>query len=330
VQSGNGARRNNFELFLRNRGSIDHWWRENSAAGFPWNRAGPVASSDPWRGIPADAEDNPAVVQSTFNRNFELLYRTTGNDLRHVYFDQASSNWYDAGLVGVTTGEGIPGFIQSTRGAPGDFEVIVITTTSDVQHWTKHNGAPWTRRPGTWYLNGILPKAIRMIAPNVPETVAMRFVGPALVHTRRGVSDELEAGRGELDYVAVGADWRMYHYRRPAGGAWMLLTSFGSTLGSGPAMIEGQFGMTDELGIGNLELCVATTTGTIEHWWCDGRVAAPTWNRSATFGSGVVRVVGFLQGSFGHNLELVVERTDGRTQHYWRDGTGWHAGTIIN
>ncbi len=37
-------------------------------------------------------------------------------------------------------------------GAPGDFEVVVVTPAGQLEHWTKHNSAPWVRVPGEWYL----------------------------------------------------------------------------------------------------------------------------------------------------------------------------------
>ena len=70
-----------------------------------------------------------------------------------------------------------------------------------------------------------------------------------------------------------------------------------------------------------------TRSGAIEHWWRNHTFQ--TWQRSATFGSNALCVVGMLQGSFGFNLELVVERSDLRYQHYWRDGAGWHQGVIF-
>jgi len=92
-------------------------------------------------------------------------------------------------------------------------------------------------------------------------------------------------------------------------------------------LIEGTFGMGEESGIGNFELCVGVG-GAIEHWWRHNQSEGP-WNRSAVFGSDVRRVVGLIQSSFATNLELIAERTDGRYQHYWRDGSGWHAGVVV-
>ncbi len=149
LESGNGLWHNNFELFIKIGLTLEHWWREHGTPGFPWHRVGVVRSVDPWRDtFHDDALDCPAVIQSTFNRNYELIYRSSFQQLRHVYFDQTSGWWNDATIFGPMNPVGIPGFIQSTRGAPGDFEVVVLTLGGHLEHWTKHNSAPWTHRPG--------------------------------------------------------------------------------------------------------------------------------------------------------------------------------------
>jgi hypothetical protein len=190
----------------------------------------------------------------------------------------------------------------------------VANQSGELEHWTKHNSAPWsTRRPGEWYLRTRFGSGLVT-------------TGPSLVQSRNGVTGELEEGQGELHFVGVGGYGQMLHYALPPGGAWTLVATFGGGVNSGPCMIEGAFAATDELTPGNLELCVAKN-GAIEHWWRNHTYKS--WNRSATFGSDALCVVGMVQGSFGFNLELLVERTDLRYQHYWRDGAGWHQGVVL-
>ena len=314
VQGGNGATRNNFELFIRQGADVEHWYREHSDPAFPWRQAGLVRSADPWRGtFGDDVLDCPAAVNSSFNRNYELVYRTKYRNLRHVYFDQASRDWYDATLFGPLDPVGIPGFVQSNRGAPGDFEIVAITRAGTAEHWTKHNGAPWTMLPGTWYRRAVFG-------------ADFAFSGPSLVQSRLGVGGVPENGQGELHYVGAAFDGSLQHWVL-RGSQWLRLGTFGQGAISGPCLIEGTYGAGNEAGVGNFELCVAVG-GSIEHWWRHNASLGP-WNRSATFGTDVRRVVGLLQSSFGTNLELIAERTDGHFQHYWRDGAGWHAGAIV-
>lgn len=319
VRSGNGGGRNNYELFIQRDNNIEHWWRDNGSAGLPWNRAGLVRSTDPWRGFNDRPLDRPAAIQSTFNRNFEVIYRSDRGFLRHVYFDQAAGMWTDGRIFGPSDPRGTPGFIQGSRGAPGDFEVVVQNSRGQVEHWAKHNSFPWTSRPGEWYLKQTFGGGILM-------------GGSALVQSRLGVTGDVEDGTGELHYVCVNVYQGMEHWFRsgPDAGSWRLLGGFGiNRITSAPVMIEGLFGMHDETGVGNFELCVGVNAR-VEHWWRDNAAGANArWRRSAVFGRNVARVLALLQGPFGYNLEMIVQRFDGRIQHYWRDPNGWHIGVII-
>jgi hypothetical protein len=318
-ESGNGAAHQNRELFLRRGTDIVHEWQE--AGGGPWNVAGIVRSPDDWRPIPSDAIDCPAAVQSTFNRNFELVYRSntapSSSGLRHLYFDQASGWWFDAALFGPPNPVGIPGFVQGNRGAPGDYEVAVMTQSGAVEHWTKHNGSPWTHPPGTWYRRAVI-------------ATSMRAGGPGLVSSRRNLVSELEQETGELHYVCA-SSLDLRHFRRnPATGAWAQAAAFGAGTYSGPCMIESPDEHGDELSAGALEV-FAESGAAIEHWTLAAPTPAlpsPAWTHVTTFGADVRRVIGALLGS-NAALEVYVERTDGRYQEYVRTGVTWAAGPIL-
>lgn len=314
IESGNGAAHQNHELFLLRGMAIFHDWQEGGSG--PWNVEGIVHSTDEWRGIPFDALDQPAAVQSSFNRNYELIYRSNMGNLRHIYFDQASKMWFDATLFGPAKPQGIPGFVQGNRGAPGDFEVVVMTQAGVVEHWTKHNGSPWTKPPGTWYKQATL-------------TTKGTASGPALVSSRRNLTSELEQETGELHYVCAGG--QLLHFARSSpSGPWNQIAAFGAGPYTGPCMIETLNETGDELEAGALQLFVESGNQ-IEHWFMPAPshwVPFPTWNQVTTFGADVRRVIGALQGS-GSLLEVFVERTDGRYQEYTRSGINWIAGPII-
>ncbi|HEY1985950.1 MAG TPA: C1 family peptidase [Terracidiphilus sp.] len=321
LESGNGGAHNNFELFIQIGDTIEHWWRENDDAALPWNRVGVVRCADPWRDtFHNDTADCPAVIQSTFNRNYELVYRTTSNGpgggcMRHVYFDQAAGDWLDATIFGPSDALGMASLVQGTRGAPGDFEVVILRHTGAIEHWAKQNSWPWTNPPGTWFLKSQID-------------MGLAYAGAGLVHSRLGISGVLENGQGELHYVATGTKGEICHYKLPVGGTtWQLINVFGSGLTSAPCMIEGQFGAADELDVGNFELCVAAG-GQVQHWYRDNHALGP-WTQSAVFGSNAARVVSLIEGSFGFNLEMIVQTIDNHYQHYWRDASGWHQGVVI-
>ncbi|MFE0510030.1 C1 family peptidase [Streptomyces sp. NPDC058964] len=292
-ESGNGATHRNFEMLAITNGSaVQHWWRDNTAAGFPWARASVFG---------LDAAVCPTLTSTTFNRNFECVYLTGAGRLHHWWLDQNSGKWNDGGVFGPANAAGVPGFIQSNYGAPGNFEVVVRVGSGQLQHWWR-DGAGW--HPGPLFGAGVA------------------FSGASLVQSNYGV-------QGNFELVCVLGTGQMQHWWRDNdhGMAWNAGPVFGSGIASAPVMIQGQYGMATENGVGNFELCVAAG-GRVQHWWRDNTVDM-SWHLGAVFGHDVASVAGLVEGSFGLNLEVVVLRTDGRLQHYWRDGAGWHEGTVI-
>ncbi len=295
IESGNGASYRNFEMLatVGGGGMLQHWWRDNDAAGFPWHTA-----YTPFAG---DAAVCPTLTSTTFNRNFECVYLTTGSRLHHWWLNQTTHTWTDGGVFGPTDAWGVPGFIQGNYNAPGNFEVVVRTHDGKLNHWWRDGGG--------WHDGG-------RFAGNV------EFSGPSLVQTHYG-------HQGNLELVCVLNSGQMQHWYRDDDGntGWHAGPTFGAGCSSGPCMIEGQFGAVNENLVGNFELCVAAG-GHVQHWWRnnhgDGR-----WHQSATFGHDVQAVAALVEGSFGFNLEVIVLRTDHRLQHYWRDGAGWHEGVVI-
>jgi hypothetical protein len=94
IESGNGALHRNFELVAPSAGnSLTHWWRDNSSASLPWAKTQTMAN---------DVADPPTFTGTTYNRNFEMVYRTTAGRLHHRYFDQSSSSWKDGPVFGPT------------------------------------------------------------------------------------------------------------------------------------------------------------------------------------------------------------------------------------
>ncbi len=226
IQGGNGPARNNFEVFLRRGANIGHWYRENSDPALPWKSAGVVRSADVWRDtFHDDALDAAAAVNSTFNRNYEIVYRSSSGRMRHVFFNQASGWWEDGKFFGPSNPIGMPAFIQRNRGAPGDFEAVVVDADGTGHHWTKHNSFPWHQAPGTWYAQHVV-------------THDLAFSGPGLVQSCVGRTAPLENGSGELHFVGTKTDHQMHHFHR-VGTKWVELTVFGADVDSAPCLIEG-------------------------------------------------------------------------------------------
>lgn len=296
-ESGDGGGHRNFELVtVTKSGQICHRWRDNGTAGYPWAIAETFG--------PSDGVGMPSFTGTTYNRNFELVYRTNGGSLHHYFFDQNSKTWNDGGTFGANILDEA-GFIQGNYGAPGNFEVVVMTTGGKLAHWWRTNGPPWT-----WSNSAIFGSNIICS-------------GPSLVQSNYGM-------QGNLELVAVTSAGQMQHFWRDDdhGLVWNAGATFGSGYDSNPYMIEGQYGATTERSVANFELVIAKG-GRVDHWWRDNAGGGMNWNYSTSFGHDVARVVALLESSFGFNLEVIVLRTDGMLQHYWRDGGGWHEGAVI-
>jgi C1A family cysteine protease len=291
-ESGNGAGHRNFEMLATADGNqVRHWWREGNSP-FPWHPASEFGF---------DAAACPTLTSTTYNRNFECVYPTGSGRLHHWWLDQNTGKWNDGGIFGPGNTAGVPGFIQGNYGAPGNFEVVVRLATGQLQHWWRDGGG-WHGGP--------------IFGANVA------YSGATLVQGNYGA-------QGNFELVATLGTGQMQHFWRDNdhGMPWYAGPVFGSGITSPPVMIQGQYGMATEYGIGNFELCVAAG-GQAQHWWRDNG-GSLAWYHSATFGHDVAAVAGLIESSFGFNLEIVVLRTDRRLQHYWRDGAGWHEGALI-
>jgi C1A family cysteine protease len=305
IESGDGDLHRNFEMVATANGTqVQHWWRDNGSggatSGYPWAKAELFAN---------DAAVCPTFTGTTYNRNFELVYRTTGNRLHHWFFDQTSKSWGDGGIFGPTDATGIPCFIQSNYGAPGNFEVVVSTADGKLNHWWRMNAPPFTWTDGGRF------------ASNISQS------GATLIQSAFG-------SKGNLELVALLNDGTMQHWWRDDDAttlSWNPGPIFGTNITSPPCMIQGQYGATDEYTNGNFELCVAVG-GKIQHWWRNNSAAGLPWANSTIFGpqSGKIQAVtGLIESSFGFNLEVIALREDRQLQHFWRDGAGWHEGPII-
>ncbi len=301
-ESGDGTNHRNFEMLLPgNGGALTHWWRNNDLSTFPWAKAETFGNDSvvSW----------PAFTGTTYNRNFETVYQTTSNRLHHWYYDQASGTWKDGGVFGPTNVAGRPAFMESNYGAPGNFEVVVVTATGNLSHWERDNSKssmPWSN--------------VATFGSHIA------FGGSTLVQSQFGT-------QGNFEFVAVLGNGQMQHWWRNNDSPtkpWAPSATFGSGVSSQPCMIQGTYGMSNENTNGNFELCVAVN-GMVQHWWRDNSSGSQPWTLSQTFGDGTITAVGgLLQGSFGFNLELIVETRAGKIQHYYRDGNmAWHAAEVI-
>jgi len=293
-EGANGALHRNLEAVGANGQRVLHRRRDG---GPPWAWSTGSSFAD-------DAAVCPTLIGTTFNRNIEIVYLTTGSRLHHWWTGgSGTGTWNDGGTFGPADCQGVPGFVQGDYGAPGNFEIVVLVAGGQLQHVWRDGSFVW--QDGSRFGSDLV------------------LSGPALVQGTLGDP------HGNLECVGVRNDGSMQHFwRDEPTGTWYAGDVFGVGVGSPPVMIQGQSGMGDETGPpGNFELCVAVG-GQVEHWW-RFNAGDMAWRKSAQFGHDVQAVAGLCEGSWSMNLEVIVLRTGQQLQHYWRDGTGWHEGPVI-
>ena len=223
-----------------------HRWR-NGEPPFTWGDSAAFGH---------DVSACPTLIATTYGRNLEVVYPTTGRRLHHWWRAGGGGAWSDGGVFGPEGCSGVPGFLQSDHGAPGNFE-IVVSVGDRLQH-------VW--RDGSGWHDGAL------FGSDIERS------GPTLVQVDTG------APHGSLHCVAVIRGGRLQHFWRTAHEfAWHAGDTFGTVNAGVPVMIQAQHAMTDETGQGNFELCMAAE-GQVQHWWRDNAGATFQWHHAATFG----------------------------------------------
>jgi hypothetical protein len=300
IQSAFGSR-GNFELIVPRRvdvaGDLSHYWRNNDAPHFPWQRPINFAASGALRG---------ALIQSNFDTgNLEVVATTSSNQLVH-YWRESDVRWFGPSAPFATDVVGNPTLIQSSFGTKGDFEVVVARAGGGLSHYSRDNdaaGYPW-RGPtnfGSGHVEGV-----SLIQSNY--------------------------GPGNLEVIANVGHQMVYYTRenRPPYTWHGPSAPFGSDIMSNPSLIQGSFGRAREK---NFELVVPRISGGLAHFWRDNNAAGTPWRGPGLFGRHLVRMVSLIQSNLGPgNLEVVGVDESNQRLHYWRDNSSpweWHGPKIF-
>ena len=312
IEDGAGSYHRTFEVWAQGPGGTICQYTQNGQT-LHWSTAPALPASV------NDCAGIPAVLSSTYFRNFDLLYISTDKSMHQLIYDRINSKWIDRKAIvdGPTDADGVLGFIQINDGAPGNFEVVVRNFAGALENYWRDNAG----NTGKWALKSTFGSDILHSGATLIERWAK--------DNTHGVG--IPAG---LDVVCVTKDKTLQRWWRddPNTQEWVACETFGTDIDSPPVMIRSYFVTTNETEPGNYELCVAVN-GKIQHW-CKNGNPEPTaadpgdvWVLSATFGANVRQVLGMIHSSFGSDLELIVQLTSGKLQHFSRDSSTavWNA-----
>jgi hypothetical protein len=169
--------------------------------------------------VPESAREGPAVIQSDFGGNFEVVVRE-GDQLRHYYRDNNAAGlpWRQGELFGDHVASA-PALIQSDFGAPhGNFEVVV-REGDQLRHYYRDNaaaGLPW--RQGELFGDHVAS-------------------APALIQSDFGAS------HGNFEAVVREANFIRHYWREnnATGVPWHRGCNFGYGVVSAPSLIQSSF-----------------------------------------------------------------------------------------
>ncbi|MDJ0631129.1 MAG: hypothetical protein QNJ44_22925 [Rhodobacter sp.] len=128
----------NFELVVREGSKLRHYWRNNDAPGYPWNKGELFGSG---------VSSAPALIQSNFGHygNFEVMVRE-GDKLRHYWRDNQATGypWHQSALCSDHINSD-PSLIQGNFGRKGNFELLVMRGDCLTHFWRDNQatGYPW-------------------------------------------------------------------------------------------------------------------------------------------------------------------------------------------
>jgi Thiol-activated cytolysin len=289
IQSKFG-RQGNFELMVPAAGEgVDHFWRNNDAAGTPWVGPSRIAEASGQIGA-------VTLIQSNFGSpgNLEIVVRAGDNI--HAYSRDSNPALQWSGPIEIGSGaRGDPVLVQSKFGQKGNFELAVPSTGGGIDYYWRDNddpNFPW-RGPINFGQSSGAVNSLTMIQSN--------YGSP-----------------GNMELIARVGD-KLHSYWRDSGPAfqWTGPTEIASNARGNPILLQGKFGQQ-----GNFELAVPSTNGGIDYYWRNNDSINTQWSSVTNFGraSGVVEGIAMIQSNFGvpGSLELVL-CTGSEMHAYWRD-----------
>jgi hypothetical protein len=149
----------NFELVVPCiSGGVAYCWRNNDDVAEPWIEGEIFA-------LELGRVDSVALIQSTLgkDRNLEVIARV-GGELAHYWRSPQGRAWHGPAFF-FSGAAGIPGFIQSRKEEPGNFELLTPVQDGGMAHLRRDNSGPHRRWKISSYIDrdGAPAEAVSLI-----------------------------------------------------------------------------------------------------------------------------------------------------------------------
>jgi hypothetical protein len=213
----------------------------------------------------SNAVGRPGFIQSNYGcpGSFEVIVRTIDERLQH--WSRTNSPTPGKWTLQATFGRGIavagPAFIQSHYGTRGNFEVVVVLSSGEMQHiWRDNDHAD------IWHVGNIFTG--EFFGENITAA-------PCMIEASYGAANEKAVGNFEL-CVAVGGQFQHWYRDNQGNTGWHLTATVGDDVEEVIGVVQSSYGF-------DLEVIVLTTRDMLEHYYRD---PFGTWHGGIAVGPG--------------------------------------------
>jgi hypothetical protein len=266
IQSGWGQN-GDFEILLPAVDGNLRFYKRNNDGNQRWEEAASLCSR--WQ------SEGAAMLFNNASQRIELLSVEAGSV--RAWSRGVDGVWKHGRDLADIQATGWPGFVQTTRSAIGDAEMVVPLAAGGMAHYSRNAADQrWTLR--SKFGAGAV-KGVGMIQSNLPGA----------------------DGKGTLELV-VWVDDRVETWTGSGLGWAQRSVLVGAGVGGNPAIIQSNFGSQ-----GNFEAVVPMAAGGLRTFWLDNDQPGAGWRASSTIPqTGAYRAAGFVQSYQGAQGDFAV------------------------
>jgi hypothetical protein len=305
IQSIGFSTAGNFEAVVPGGGGLVHLWRNNDdTPTLPWSTDGPYLTNLQDIGGVALIQSNAATPGATpgYPGNLEIIVVANG-ELFHftrnsaTLIESGTSIWSPDLHNPIASGvSGWPAMIQSSFGTVGNFEVVVPSSNSGLQHFWRNNDTTDATGTPPWIGPKVFGQEI--------DGLTVQWQGASLI----------QSSFGNLEVVAVpvlttGTISASHFWQDGASNTWTNTASFGgdSSITGSPSLYQSNFGSP-----GNFEVVLPFNfVQAFTHWWRNNGAANFPWATTGSFARpggpgegwpGSYNSMGLIQSSIDNSL----------------------------